>query len=79
MELANVAPAVSDPAASVNVGNLPSVIHAAMRQDLALAPEQRGQILAEVSSLRTREDAAKYLERVRQKIRAAQVLAPPKT
>jgi hypothetical protein len=66
MELASVAPAVSDPAASVNVGNLPSVIHAAMRQDLALDPTRKDQILAQVSSLRTRADAAKYLEQVRE-------------
>jgi len=76
MELASVTPAVSDPAASVNVGNLPSVIHAALRQDLALDPTQKDQILAQVSSLKTRGDAAKYLEQVRKKIRAAPVRPP---
>jgi hypothetical protein len=72
MEAASAAAAVSDPAASVNVGNLPSVIHAAMRQDLALAPEQKNRILAQVGSLRTRGDAAKYLEQVGQKLHAVQ-------
>jgi hypothetical protein len=68
--LASAAGAVVDPTASVNVGNLPSVIHGAMRQDLALDPGQKGQILAQVSSLKTRADAAKYLEQVRQKLLA---------
>jgi phospholipase C len=72
MEAASAAAAVSDPAASVNAGNLPSVIHAAMRQDLALAPEQKSRILAQVGSLRTRGDAAKYLEQVGQKLHAVQ-------
>jgi phospholipase C len=78
MELASVIPEVSDPTASVNIGNLPSVIHAAMRQDLALDPTQKDQILAQVSSLRTRGDAAKYLEKVRQKLRAMPGPASPK-
>jgi phospholipase C len=78
MELASVAPAVSDTAAPVNVGNLPSVIHAAMRQDLALDPAQKNQIFAQVSSLKTQGDAVKYLGQVRQKIRAARALPSPK-
>jgi phospholipase C len=67
-----VAPPPSRPADSVNDGNLPGVIQAALRSDLALSPpEQRAQILAHVSSLKTRADAHKYLQQVRQKIRAA--------
>jgi phospholipase C len=59
----------SDP---VNEGNLPGVIQAALRSDLALSPpEQRAQILAHVSSLKTRADADQYLRQVRQKVRAA--------
>jgi phospholipase C len=67
-ELASHATAVSDPAASVNVGNLPSVIHSALRQDLASDPTRKDQVLAQVSSMKTRADAAKYLTQVRRRI-----------
>jgi phospholipase C len=62
---------VSDPGGSVNVGNLPSVIHSALRQDLATDPTRKDQILAQVSSLRTRAEAARYLEQVRRRIAPA--------
>ena len=68
---ATVAPPTR-PADPVNEGNLPGVIQAALRSDLALSPsEQRAQILAHVSSLKTRADAHQYLQQVRQKVRAA--------
>jgi phospholipase C len=66
-----VAPATR-PADSVNEGNLPGVIHAALRSDLELSPPgQHAAIMAHVSSLKTRADASRYLEQVRQKVRAA--------
>jgi phospholipase C len=69
---AAVAPPPARPSDSVNEGNLPGVIHAALRSDLALSPpEQRAQILAHVSSLTTRADAHRYLQEVREKVRAA--------
>jgi phospholipase C len=77
MEAALVRHPVSNAKASVNDANLPSVIHSAMRTDLALAPEQKAQILARVSGLKTRGDAADYIEQVRQKVRAAQTSPAP--
>ena len=63
-----------DPA---NEGNLPGVLHAALRHDLALSPpEQRAQILAQVSSIKTRAEASRYLQQVRQKVRAAKTGTP---
>ena len=65
------------PADSINDGNLPGVIHAALRKDLAISPpEQRSKILAQVGSLKTRADAHRYLEQVRQKARAAKTVSP---
>ena len=60
------------PAESINEGNLPGVIHAALRSDLELSPPgQHAEIMAHVSSLKTRADASQYLEQVRQKVRIA--------
>ncbi len=52
---------VSRPAATVNSGNLPAVVHSAMQQDLAAAPENREQIINRVQSIHTREQAAEYI------------------
>jgi phospholipase C len=58
----------SRPADPINEGNLPGVTHAALRGDLTVSPpEQRAQILAHVSSLKTRADAHRYLQQVRQR------------
>jgi phospholipase C len=58
---------------------LPGVIHAALRTDLAISPpEQRAQILARVSALKTRADAHQYLDEVRQKLRARNAASPAK-
>jgi len=68
---AAIAP-VARPADSINEGNLPGVIHAALRSDLELSPPgQHAAIMAHVSSLKTRADASLYLEQVRQKVRVA--------
>ncbi len=77
MQAASAIPPLSNPTASVDKGNLPGVIHAAMRQDIALSPEKREQILARVGSLKTRGEAAAYLDEVRQKVRAARAAARP--
>lgn len=67
--------ATPDAAASmetVNQGNLPVVVHSAMRQDLQLSPpEARAAILARVRAMETKADAQEYLKEVQQKIRAA--------
>ncbi len=60
---------VARPEDSVNGGNLPAVVHAAMQQDLSLAPERRQEIVARVGSLETRADAMKYLAEVQEKLR----------
>ena len=60
------------PQDSVNDGNLPVVIQAAMRQDIELSePEERHTIIAKVAALKTRSDAAAYLAGVSAKRRAA--------
>ena len=65
-------PTPSRPQDSVNDGNLPVVIGAAMRQDLDLSPPQeRESILAKVAALKTRSDAAAYLAEVSAKRTAA--------
>ena len=57
---------------SVNDGNLPVVIQAAMRQDIELSkPEERDTIIAKVAALKTRSEAAAYLAGVSAKRRAA--------
>jgi phospholipase C len=50
---------------SVNDGNLPVVIQAAMRQEIELSPPgERENIIARVAGLKTRADAANYLNQV---------------
>jgi phospholipase C len=63
---------VSRPDDSVNEGNLPGILHAALRADLGLAqPAEKKVILARFAALRTRADGTQYLDEVRQKVRAA--------
>jgi phospholipase C len=57
---------------SVDDGNLPGVVQAAMRQDIAMFPEQREAIVARVSAMETREDAMLYLSEVQKKIQVFQ-------
>lgn len=64
--------APSRPHDSVNDGSLPVIIQAAMQEDLELSPpEERGNIIAKVASLKTRSDAASYLAEVSTKRNAA--------
>ena len=65
------AAAVARPAATVNEGNLPAVVHSAMQQDLKMAPENRAAIVNRVSTIQTRADAAQYMQEVQQKVRGA--------
>jgi len=67
---AGIVTTVSRPQASANDGNLPGVIHAALRQDLEVSPQQdRAAILARAGSIKTRDQASQYLEAVRAKVR----------
>jgi phospholipase C len=66
------APDAAASAETVNQGNLPVVVHSALRQDLQLSPpEARAAILARVAAMQTKADAQQYLKEVQQKIRAA--------
>ncbi len=62
---------VTRPNDTINDGNLPGVVHAAMRQDIQLTPEQKPQIQAQVAALKTRGDAAQYLAHVKTKLHVA--------
>jgi phospholipase C len=63
---------VTRPRDTINDGNLPVVVHAAMRQDFEVSPRAaRPQILARVAGLRTRGDAALYLAEVKKKVELA--------
>jgi phospholipase C len=58
-------PVASRPNDSVNDGNLPVVLHAAMRQDIELSrPDQREAIIRKVATIKTRSEAASYLASV---------------
>jgi len=60
---------VQRPTDSVNDGNLPGILHAAIRQDIEMSPERRDEILGQVGSISTREQAREYLAEVQQKVR----------
>jgi phospholipase C len=63
---------VARPAATVNAGNLPAVVHSAMQQDLAVSPaSQRAAIVGRVKSMQTRADAAHYMAEVQKKVQSA--------
>ena len=54
---------------SVDDGNLPGIVHAAMRQDLEISPpDARPEIVAKVQSIQTRADAERYLTEVKRKV-----------
>jgi phospholipase C len=63
------ATSVSRPGDSVDEGNLPAVVHAAMQQDLTIRPDQRQAIVNRVASIKTREDARQYLAEVQERVR----------
>jgi phospholipase C len=69
-------PVASRPNDSVNDGNLPVVLHAAMRQDIELSPpDQREAIIRKVATIKTRSEAASYLASVSAKRNMAEGLA----
>jgi phospholipase C len=59
----------SRPDETVDQGTLPVIINSALRQDLEMSPDQRAQILKRVESIKTREQARKYLAEVQTKVR----------
>jgi phospholipase C len=62
----------SRPEEEVDQGNLPAVLHSALRHDLQISPpEQRQAILDRFRLIQTRGDAQQYLAEVRQKLAAA--------
>jgi phospholipase C len=77
-EAAPLAAAMADAAATVSVsrpddsaddGNLPGIVQAALRQDLAVSlPTERPAIIVRVRSIKTRSEAIRYLNDVRQKV-----------
>jgi phospholipase C len=62
---------VSRPGDTVNEGNLPALIHAAMQQELSVSPDQRPAIVSRVRSIQTRADAMQYLAEVQEKLHPA--------
>jgi len=62
-------PPVARPEDSVNDGNVAGMLQAAVRADLAMAPDQRDKILARVSAIKTRAEARRYVDEVRQKLK----------
>jgi phospholipase C len=62
----------SRPQDPLDEGNIPGMLHAALRWDLALSPPgQRDAAIARFRNLRTRQDAWEYLNDVRTRVRAA--------
>ena len=54
----------------VDDGNLPGIIHSAMRQHLDISPQEREAIIAKVQAIRTRAEAEQYFAEVKSKIAA---------
>ena len=60
---------VSRPDDSADDGNLPGIVQAALRQDLAVSPPaERPAIIARVRSIKKRSEAIQYLNDVRRKV-----------
>ena len=60
---------VSRPDDSADDGNLPGIVQAALRQDLAVSPAaERPAIIARVRSIKTRSEAIQYLHEVQKKV-----------
>ncbi len=65
------------PDGTVDSGNLPGLVHVAMRHDLALSPPAEAHaILARVQAIQTRGQAAQYIQEVRARIEAANPARP---
>lgn len=59
----------SRPDETVDQGTLPAILHAALRQDLEMSPGEHTQVLKRVESIKTREQARRYLAEVQKKLR----------
>jgi phospholipase C len=67
-------PVIARPADQIDEGNLPGILHAALRSDLELSPpDQRDAIIARVGAMKTRAEAWSYIGEVEQKIRTARI------
>ncbi|MGC2326144.1 MAG: alkaline phosphatase family protein [Candidatus Sulfotelmatobacter sp.] len=66
--------AASRPDETVNQGTLPVILNAALRQDLEMSPDKGADILKRVQSIKTREQARKYLAEVQKKLRRYRTL-----
>ncbi len=60
---------VTRPQDDVDQGNLPAVIHAAMQQQLSVAPQLCQQLVQRVAGIQTRQDAEQFLKDVQQNVR----------
>jgi len=60
----------SRPDETVNQGTLPAILNSALRQDLEMSPDKKAEILKRVQSIKTREQARRYLAEVQTKVRA---------
>lgn len=62
-------PPVTRPEEPVNEGNIAGVLQSALRGDLAMSPAaDRSRILAQFSAIKTRSEARRYADTVRQKL-----------
>jgi hypothetical protein len=59
---------VARPEDPANDGNVAGVLQAALRAELAAFPDQRIQILARVSAIKTRAEAREYVDSVKSKL-----------
>ena len=66
-----VSPPVSRPEDTVNEGNLPAVVNAAMQQHLQAEPEKRDEILDRVANIHTRAAGARLPGGVKQIVKPA--------
>jgi phospholipase C len=68
------APPAARAVETVDQGNLPGFLHAALRSDLDLSPPtMRDAILARFATIKTRADAQRYLDEVRSKVHAGRI------
>src|SRR5215469_10927166 len=58
------------PDAKVDEGNIPVILHAALRQDLQIPGRSKADVLAGVSQIRTQQQAMQYLAEVQKRVRA---------
>jgi phospholipase C len=65
-------PALARPTESANDGNVPTILYAALRSDLALSPaSERNAIMARFGAIKTRADARAFVDGVREKLAAS--------